>query len=121
MLQVEVLRPWIRLSFDTFRLGLQVQSSMMSLLNSGRALMMPAAQEAPTPIASALAGTPYAPEVVQAVKEEIASEEKAAEPAASRVNSRQSSRQASRGGAHKAAKPTAKKPPVRKAPARRKR
>jgi hypothetical protein len=120
MLQTEVLRPWIRLSFDTFRLGLQVQSSMMSLLNSGRALMMPAAQEAPMPVTSALAGTPYAPEVVQAVKDEIASEEKAA-PAASRVNSRQSSRQASQGGAHKAAKPTAKKPPVRKAPGRRKR
>ncbi len=115
MLQTEVLRPWIRMSFDTFRLGLQVQSSMMSLFKSGQMLMTPAqAQEVPSAFASALAGTPYAPEVVQAVADEIASESAAAKPRAARAKSRAAQR------AKKGAQPAAKKPSARKAPSRSK-
>lgn len=69
---------------------------------------VPAAPEAPTPLA--LAGTPYVPEVIQAVTEEIASETNAVKPRAVRVKSRPSSQRATKGGAHKAAKPAAKKP-----------
>ena len=114
MLQNEVLRPWIRLSFETLRLGLQFQSSVMRLFNNGRVLMTPVAHapEAPTPLASALAGTPYSPEVLQAVTDEIASEPVAAKPRAAQ--------RARGGGAHKAAKPAATKRSARKAPARRK-
>ena len=88
MLQTEVLRPWLRLSVDTFRLGLQVQSSVMSLFNNGQALMRPVADapEAPTPLASALAGTPYAPDVAQAVTDEISSESRASKPRAVRLS-----------------------------------
>src|SRR3712207_87612 len=98
MLQTEVLRPWIRLSFETFRFGLQVQSSVMSLFNNGRALMPAVAHppEAPTPLASALAGTPYASEVVQAVTDEITSGAGTA-----RVKSRASSQRARQGDAPK--------------------
>lgn len=122
MLQTEVLRPWMRLSFETFRLGLQVQSSMIGLFKNGRALMTPsaAAPEAPSPLASALGGTPYAREVVQAVTDEIASESRAAKPRAARVKSGSSSRRATQGGANKVAKRAAKKPSARKGPARRK-
>jgi len=114
MLQNEVLRPWIRLSFETLRLGLQFQSSVMRLFNNGQVLMTPVAHaaEAPTPVASALAGTPYSPEVLQAVTDEIASEPVAATPRAAQ--------RARGGGAHKAAKPAATKRSARKAPARRK-
>ena len=113
MLQNEVLRPWIRLSFETLRLGLQFQSSVMRLFNNGQVLMTPVAHaaEAPTPVASALAGTPYSPEVLQAVTDEIASEPVAATPRAAQ--------RARGGGAHKAAKPATKRS-ARKAPARRK-
>jgi hypothetical protein len=119
MMQTEVLTPWLRLSVDTFRLGLQVQSNFMSLLNNGRVLIPPAdhAPEPPTPLASALAGTPYAPEVVQAVTDEISSETRAARPKAVRVKSRPPAQRAAQGRAHKAAKRSAKKPSGRKAPA----
>jgi hypothetical protein len=122
MLQTEVLRPWIRMSFDTFRIGLQVQSSVMSLFNHGRALVTTFAHApaAPTPLASALAGTPYAPEVVQAVTDEIALELRATKPRAARVKARLSSQRAANGLAHKAVKPAAKNRLARKAPARRK-
>ena len=117
MLQTEVLRPWIQLSFDTLRLGLQVQSSVMSVFNNGRALITPVAHapEAPTPLASALAGTPYASEVVQAVTDEITSAAGTVP-----VKPRASSQRARRGGAPKAAKGAAKKLSTRKAPSRRK-
>ena len=122
MLQTEVLAPWLRLSVDTFRLGLQVQSSVMSLFNNGQARMTPVAHapEAPTPLASALAGTPYAPEVVQAVTDEVSLETRAAKTKAVSVKSRPPSQRAAQGRAHKAAKRSTKKPSARKAPARRK-
>jgi hypothetical protein len=120
MLQTEVLRPWIRMSFDTFRIGLQVQSSVMSLFDHGRALVTPLshAPAAPTPLASALAGTPYAPEVIQAVTDEIALELHAMKPTAARVKARPSSQRAANGAAHKAVKSAAKKRSARKAHAR---
>ena len=115
MLQTEVLAPWLRLSVDTFRLGLQVQSSVMSLFNNGQALMRPV----PTPLASALAGTPYAPDVAQAVTDEISSESRASKPRAVRLKSRSPSQRSTQGGAYKAAKRSTKKSSVRKAPHRK--
>jgi len=113
MLQNEVLRPWIRLSFETLRLGLQFQSSVMRLFNNGQVLMTPVAHapEAPTPVASALAGTPYSPEVLQAVTDEIASEPVAATPRAA---------QRAKVAEPTNPKPAATKRSARKAPARRK-
>ena len=121
MLQTEVLAPWVRLSVDTFRLGLQVQSSVMSLFNNGQALMRPVthAPEAPTPLASALAGTPYAPDVVQAVTDESSSEALTSKPRPVRLKSRSPSQRSTQGGAHKAAKRSNKKSSARKAPHRK--
>ena len=121
MLQTEVLRPWLRLSFDTFRLGLEVQSRVMGLFNHGKALMTPVAhaQEVPTPLASALAGTPYAPEVVRAVADELASESQAVKPRVARGKSRPAQR-ATKGPARQASKRAGKKVSARKPPSRRK-
>jgi hypothetical protein len=118
MLQTEVLRPWLRLSFETFRLGLEVQRSVIGLLNHSKALTKPMvrAPEVPTALESALAGTPYAAEVVRAVADEIASGSQAVKPHVARAKSQR----ATKGTAHQPRKPGAKKVSARKLPRRRK-
>jgi hypothetical protein len=117
MLQTEVLRPWLRLSFETFRLGLEVQRSVIGLLNHSRPLTKPIvrAPEVPTPFESALAGTPYAAEVVRAVADEIASGSEAVKPQVARAKSQR----ATKGTAHQSRKPAAKTGSARKLPRRR--
>ena len=116
MLHTTVLRPWIRLSFDTVRLSLEVQSSVLGLFQQGRSLMspLPSRPEAPSRLGSALAGTPYAPEVLQAVSDEIgttAFDNEAVKPEVGRAS--KASRSATRRPPQHA-KGAAKKAPTRK-------
>ena len=96
-MQIEVLRPLMRLSFETFRLGLQVQSSMIGLFNNGRALMTPVADAAEAP-----------------------SEPRAEKRGATRAKSRPSAQRAKNASAGSVSKPTVQKGSARKGASRRK-